>query len=83
MKKICIWPWARYSNHIPDKNLTILIEKILQLKPSKIFMSKHNIYTGTGNGILLIKKLQLEGKRTLSSKEFIAGYYEETSEFNS
>ena len=46
-------------------------------------MSKDNIYTGTGDGIILIKKLQLEGKRIINSKEFISGYYNETSEFNS
>lgn len=57
-------------------------EKINNLTPGEIIMTKQKLFTGTGDGILIILELQPEGKRIMSNIEFISGHYKENINFD-
>ena len=48
----------------------------------KIEVSEDRIYVGTGNGVLEILLLQIEGKPVICAEDFINGYLNKDEEFN-
>ena len=46
----------------------------LEINQPKIKYLKPNLIVGTGNGLLSLLELQVEGKTKMSIKDFISGY---------
>ena len=79
------WPgtYAEFQNPKSkiQTNLKILNAETLDTKTEKkigeIFLTEENQLTvQTGNGILILKQIQLEGKKPVSVKEFLNGHKE-------
>ncbi len=70
------WPFA--FTYYKGKILKIYVSSVLEgegFSPGVIMdISKTGITVSTGKGSLLIKELQLEGKRHMHAEEFIAGH---------
>ncbi len=70
------WPFA--FTYYKDKVLKIYASSVLKdesFSPGVVMnISKDGITVSTGKGSLLIKELQLEGKRHMRTEEFIAGH---------
>ena len=45
-----------------------------KIEPGKIIIEDKNIFVGTNDGAIGLEELQLEGKSTMNSKNFINGY---------
>ena len=45
-------------------------------KPGKVFVYNSQLAIQTGRGALLISRLQAEGKKAMTSQEFVNGYGE-------
>jgi methionyl-tRNA formyltransferase len=77
-----VLPWPGAFTFYKDKLLKVykaeLIESPVTLSPSTpgeiLQVSKEGIIVATGNGNLIIKELQIEGKRRMTVEEFISGY---------
>jgi methionyl-tRNA formyltransferase len=74
-------PWPTTFTTYKGKRLTVLEAwsydgKELELEPGQISHSpsQEKILLGTGDGILDIRKIQLEGKRPVNAIEFLRGY---------
>lgn len=74
-------PWPTTFTTYKGKRLTILeawryVGQELELEPGQILhsSSQEKILLGTGDGILDIRKIQLEGKRPVDAIEFLRGY---------
>ena len=75
------------SNIIELKDLKLIKDKeniqlIKKLKPGNFIIYKNALYIGTVDKILAIIKLQKEGKKIMSTQEFISGYKETEGEFS-
>lgn len=75
-----LWPGTFTSWN--DKTVKILSAELpppakdgpLQIMPGKVFQAADgNIGVGTGKGVLIIKRLQLEGGKPIPAKEFLLG----------
>jgi len=44
------------------------------LNPGQIIIENKNIYIGTGDGVIEVKKIQIEGKSVMTASNFINGY---------
>jgi methionyl-tRNA formyltransferase len=77
-------PWPSAYTHWRGKLLKIIaaapldIELTTSLAPGTIGIREdkgHKVLAvATGSGLLLVKQLQLEGKKALSAEEFLRGY---------
>jgi methionyl-tRNA formyltransferase len=84
IRAYCVWPIANTQFQISNdkfQNLKILDAEILNEntnhKTGEIFLDDNkNLCVQTGNGILILKTLQLEGKNPTSAKEFLNGHKE-------
>lgn len=68
-------PWPGIYTIIDGKKLNILDaeESTLKIPPGKVKIEDNKILFGTQNGSLLVKELQLEGKKPMKSKDFLNG----------
>ncbi len=73
-------PWPGVFTHLENKRLKIADLSVLEadltpdLAPGTVFLTEnHELAVACGNGIILLNSLQLEGKKTLLSKDFILG----------
>jgi len=73
-------PWPSAWTWMNGKQLKILaIKEILELstyKPGKVFVYNNQLAIQTGQGALLVSRLQAEGKKPMTSHEFMNGYSE-------
>lgn len=73
-------PWPSAWTWMNGRQLKILaIKEILELdtyKPGKVFVYNSQLAIQTGRGALLISRLQAEGKKAMTSQEFVNGYGE-------
>lgn len=74
-------PWPSAYSYLDNKTLKIWDGEVttdLESKSAKpgtiIDMTKDSILVQTGEGILAIKELQLEGKKRMTSEAFLRGY---------
>ena len=72
-------PWPSAYTKLDDKNVKIWKAKIVSdeqlAKPGTIVrVSKHAIEVQTGDGILAILELQIEGKKRMTTDAFLCGY---------
>ena len=78
------WPGAYYflkdkegqSLRLKIQRAHIAKEKINKGKPGEVFTEGDMFSIQTGEGLLLIDEVQLEGKKTMSSQDFMRGYSE-------
>ena len=73
--------WPESYTNFDDKVLKILEadfeDKKTEKKPGEVFLDENkNLSIQTGNGILILKTLQLEGKKPMSAKDFLNGHKE-------
>lgn len=70
------YPWPVAFTTFNDKNLRILeaSKSEMNLLPGKIIGSNGRVWIGTGQDSIEVIKLQLEGKKSMSAKEFINGF---------
>ncbi len=74
-----LYPWPSAWTWITGKQLKILevdpnIIEIVMHKPGKTFLYNSCLAVQCGSGSLLIRRLQLEGKKAMTSEELIRGY---------
>lgn len=69
-------PWPSVYTEINGKKLKILETEIAdeKLTPGKFILEEKTLKIGTKNGILIPKKVQIEGKKEMDIKTFINGY---------
>ena len=72
-------PWPSAYTKLDDKNLKIWKGKVLaeqcDAAPGTIVkVHKDSLFVQTGNGILAILELQLEGKKRMDTESFLRGY---------
>jgi len=72
-------PWPSTWTHWQDKRIKIISvqKKLLAInsyKPGKTFLYNSGLAVQTGRESLIIKKLQLEGKKEMTSAEFLRGH---------
>jgi len=71
------WPVA--YTFFNNKQLKILEVDIIEgknKKPGKVFAENKELMVQTGNGILILKQIQLEGKKPMSAQDFLRGHSE-------
>lgn len=71
------WPVA--YTFFNDKQLKILEADIMEgknKKPGKVFAENKELMVQTGNGVLILKQIQLEGKKPMSARNFLNGHPE-------
>lgn len=71
------YPWPGSFAKIENKTFKIISVDILETankNPGEIFLVDHRLAVACGQGALLIKKIQPEGKNVLTGQEFINGY---------
>ena len=62
---------------IPSNTPLDIPSEIPSNTPGKVFLTdNHNLAVQTGNGILILKQLQLEGKNPMSAHDFLNGHKE-------
>ena len=73
-------PWPSAWTWLSGRQLKILaISEIIELdtyKPGKVFVYNNQLAIQTGKGAVIVSRLQAEGKRPMSSQEFVNGYSE-------
>lgn len=73
-------PWPSAWTWMNGRQLKILaIKEILPLntyKPGKVFVYNNQLAIQTGTDALMISRLQAEGKKAMTSQEFVNGYSE-------
>lgn len=70
-------PWPGVWTTLNNKRLKLLKINALPektLMAGKIGIENDTIFIGTGNGSIVVSELQLEGKKPVSSKDFILGH---------
>jgi len=71
-------PWPGTHTALNGKTLKVhqaLIPSApIKTKPGKFKILDQQLFVGTGDGSLAIKKIQLEGKKPITDSEFIRGY---------
>jgi len=71
-------PWPGAFTRLDRKILKITkVNKIINInerKAGEIFIYKNNLAIQCGEGALVVDKLQLEGKKEISAKDFVLGY---------
>lgn len=72
-------PWPSAWTWLTGKQLKIVevdpnIISLTMHKPGKTFIYNSTLAVQCGNNSLIIRKLQLEGKKTVTAQEFIQGY---------
>ena len=72
-------PWPGAFSKIKDKSLKILktnhkLFNINKYKPGKLFILENKLYVQCGKDALEIKILQIEGKKSMESSDFLCGY---------
>jgi methionyl-tRNA formyltransferase len=81
------WPGCWTLWYKKEKKIRIKIIKIqktdlkISSTPGNIFVQKNHLYVGTGQGLLEILALQIEGKALLEAFEFIHGYFSQECYF--
>jgi len=50
------------------------ISDFAKLKPAEIKQTKRELFIGTGKGTLEVSELQQEGKKRMSTEEFLIGF---------
>lgn len=71
------YPWPTAWTNWNDKNLKILEADVIEgsgKNPGEVFLKNNEPAVQCKKDILMIKKLQLEGGKILSSKEFLNGH---------
>lgn len=74
-----MFPWPSAWTWIAGKQLKILevdphIVELSTYKPGKTFVYNSSLAVQCGKDSLIIRRLQLEGKKAMTSEEFIRGY---------
>lgn len=72
-------PWPSAYTKLDDKNLKVWKGKVIAKKwdalPGTIVkVTKDSLFVQTGNGVLAILELQLEGKKRMDTESFLRGY---------
>ena len=79
IRAFCEWPES-YTDF--NGKILKIIEadsenKNTEKKPGEVFLDENkNICVQTGNGILILKQIQLEGKKPMTAKDFLNGHPE-------
>ncbi|MDP4010351.1 MAG: methionyl-tRNA formyltransferase [Candidatus Spechtbacteria bacterium] len=76
-KLMALTPWPGLFTFWNDKRLKILsfdIKNKRSSQPGKVIRENRSLAVETGRGIILIKKIQLEGEKPKSSTEFMRGH---------
>lgn len=71
------WPgaWAKIKNKkLKIKNVDSKIEPVNKYKPGQIFLHNNQLAVQCGENALIIKNLQLEGKKETTAEEFLRGH---------
>jgi len=71
------WPgtWTKIKNEkLKIKNMESGILPINKYKPGQIFLHNNKLAVQCGQDALIIKKLQLEGKKETTAEDFLRGY---------
>ncbi len=74
-----MYPWPSAWTWLTGKQLKVLeidpaIIEINTYKPGKTFLYNSNLAVQCGQNSLLVRRLQLEGKKAMTSEEFLRGY---------
>jgi len=74
-------PWPSAYTKVKDKILKIINSEVLKIKhnkqPGTVFLTKDKkLAVACGRNILILKKIQLEGKRAMKAKDFLNGHPE-------
>jgi methionyl-tRNA formyltransferase len=74
-------PWPGASMEIGGRNLKIFSASVVDLsgEPGEILKSQNELMIAAGKGALLLGEVQLEGKRKMSTAEFLRGYHGRSS----
>ncbi|MCD6096785.1 methionyl-tRNA formyltransferase [bacterium] len=73
-------PWPSAYTKWDNKIIKILKAKVVknQIKkttPGRVFLNENKEFCiGTGQGILIVEKIQIQGKKPVSAKDFLNGY---------
>jgi len=69
-------PWPGTFTNIESKTLKILKAEVLQKKekPGKVFQSEKKLAVGCGENSLILKEVQLEGKKSVLGDNFLHGH---------
>lgn len=77
-------PWPSAYSHWRGKQLKIVTAHVLEARPSRPLQTgilclqyergKQVLAVVTGSGLLVVDRLQLEGKKVMSADEFLRGY---------
>ena len=71
-------PHPGASTKLAEKTLKILQTRVLEDRPTArpgiLSITDEDITCGTGDGVLLIEKIQLEGKKVMDVEAFLRGY---------
>jgi methionyl-tRNA formyltransferase len=69
-------PWPGAFMNFDRRNLKIFSAAIVALRgpPGKILRSEKELVIAAGEGALLLREVQLEGKRRMTAMEFLRGY---------
>ena len=76
-KLMALTPWPGLFTFWNDKRLKILsfdVKNKRSSQPGKVIRENRSLAVETGRGIILIKKIQLEGEKPKSSTEFMRGH---------
>ncbi|OGZ61170.1 MAG: methionyl-tRNA formyltransferase [Candidatus Spechtbacteria bacterium RIFCSPLOWO2_01_FULL_43_12] len=76
-KLMALTPWPGLFTFWNDKRLKILsfdVKNKRSSQPGKVIRENRSLAVETGRGIILIKKIQLEGEKPKSSAEFMRGH---------
>ncbi len=70
--------WPGVYTYFGEKIIKIIdlevLEKSHQEKPGKVFLIDKNLAIACGKNLIILKKIQLEGKKPLDSKSFLNGH---------
>ncbi|MCR5517554.1 MAG: methionyl-tRNA formyltransferase [Lachnospiraceae bacterium] len=72
-------PWPSAYTHLNGKMLKvwecdIIEDDDMDSQIGELIMREDGVYVKTGDGVLRITRLQLEGKKSMSAQEFVRGY---------
>jgi methionyl-tRNA formyltransferase len=73
-----LYPWPHAYTYVDGSRLILLQTKIAAGRPSVppgeiVEVSKDAIHVATGDGVLAVERLQPEGRRAMTAREFLAG----------
>ena len=78
-------PWPSAYTSYAGKTMKIWAAEVADLPgervPGKIHVTKDRLFVETGEGVLDVKELQLEGKKRMDTASFLRGFQMEDGSF--